>query len=135
MGVTLVDSVADVCRRADFITIHLPKTPETVGISGEKELAEVPPGARIVNTARGGLIDEAALANAVKVGRIAGAALDVFDDEPISEHPLFGLPNVVVTPTWARRRRRRRTRPVWRSPSRCCLPCAGSSFPTPSTST
>ena len=98
MGVELVDTVVEVCRRADFITIHLPKTPETIGIIGDAELAEVRPGARLVNTARGGLIDEAALVRALEEGRVAGAALDVFDGEPVTEHALFGLPNVVVTP-------------------------------------
>ena len=98
MGVQLFESVAEVCSRADFITIHLPKTPETVGIIGERELSGVKPGTRIVNTARGGLIDEAALAKAVGEGRVAGAAIDVFEAEPITEHELFGYDSVVVTP-------------------------------------
>jgi D-3-phosphoglycerate dehydrogenase / 2-oxoglutarate reductase len=98
MGVQLVDSVMDVCRRADFLTIHLPKTPETTGLIGERELAGIKPGCRVINTARGGLIDEEALVQALKDGRIAGAAVDVFEDEPVTEHPLFELPNVVVTP-------------------------------------
>jgi D-3-phosphoglycerate dehydrogenase / 2-oxoglutarate reductase len=98
MGVELVESVAEICRRADFITIHLPKTPDTTGIIGERELAEVRPGVRIVNTARGGLIDEEALLRALRNGRVAGASIDVFEGEPVTEHPLFGLPNVVVTP-------------------------------------
>ena len=98
IGVDMADAVIDVCRRADFITIHLPRTPETVGIIGSKELAAVRPGVRIVNTARGGLIDEQALQDALADGRVGGAAVDVFDPEPITEHPLFSLPNVVVTP-------------------------------------
>ena len=98
MGVTLVDTVAEVCERADFITIHLPKTAETVGIIGARELANVRPGVRVVNTARGGLIDESALVDALRSRRVAGAAIDVFDDEPVTDHPLFGLDNVVVTP-------------------------------------
>jgi D-3-phosphoglycerate dehydrogenase len=98
MGVELVEKMEEICERADFITIHLPKTPETVGIIGERELALVRPGARIVNTARGGLIAEDALLQALKDGRVAGASIDVFEDEPVTEHPLFGLPNVVVTP-------------------------------------
>ena len=98
MGVDLVETVEQVCARADFITIHLPKTPETQGIIGEKELASVRPGARIVNTARGGLIDEDALVQALQSGRIAGAAIDVFAEEPATTHPLFELDNVVVTP-------------------------------------
>ncbi len=98
IGVDMADAVIDVCRRADFITIHLPRTPETVGIIGPKELAAVRPGVRIVNTARGGLVDEQALQDALADGRVGGVAVDVFDPEPITEHPLFSLPNVVVTP-------------------------------------
>jgi D-3-phosphoglycerate dehydrogenase len=98
MGVELVPAVGDVCRRADFLTIHLPKTTETVGIVGRDEIAQMRPWARIVNTARGGLVDEAALFQALAEGRIGGAALDVFEDEPVRNHPLFSLPNVVVTP-------------------------------------
>ena len=98
MGAEMVESVRAVCRLADFLTIHLPKSSETTGIIGEQEFAEMRPGIRIINTARGGLIDEAALARALRDGRVAGAALDVFDGEPLTEHPLFGAPNVVVTP-------------------------------------
>lgn len=98
MGVELIDNVADVMRRADLVTIHLPKTPDTVGIVGAAELAAAKPGLRIVNTARGGLIDEAALAAALHDGPIAGAAIDVFEQEPVTEHALFGAPGVVVTP-------------------------------------
>jgi D-3-phosphoglycerate dehydrogenase / 2-oxoglutarate reductase len=98
MGVELVDTVDEICGRADFITIHLPKTPETVGIIGERELALVRPGVRIVNTARGGLIAEDALLQALQESRVAGASIDVFEDEPVTDHPLFALPNVVVTP-------------------------------------
>ena len=98
MGVTLVESVGDLCARADFITIHMPRTPETVGLVGAKELAQVRPGVRIVNTARGGLIDEAALVEALESGRVGGAAVDVFENEPVTEHPFFKFSNVVVTP-------------------------------------
>ena len=98
MGVTLVETVGDLCARADFITIHMPRTPETVGLVGAKELAQVRPGVRIVNTARGGLIDEAALVEALESGRVGGAAVDVFENEPVTEHPLFRFSNVVVTP-------------------------------------
>ncbi len=98
MGVELVDTVEEICRRADFITIHLPKTSETVGIIGDHELELVRPWVRIVNTARGGLIDEDALLRGLESGRVGGASIDVFDGEPVTDHPLFGLPNVVVTP-------------------------------------
>lgn len=98
MGVEILPTVAEVLSMADFLTIHLPKTPETVGIIGEKELAGARPGVRIVNTARGGLIDEDALEKTLIDGRVGGAAVDVFEDEPVTSHPLFRLPNVVVTP-------------------------------------
>ena len=98
MGVELVDTVEEICRRSDFITIHLPKTAETIGIIGQHELELVRSGVRIVNTARGGLIDEDALLRALESGRVAGASMDVFEGEPVTDHPLFALPNVVVTP-------------------------------------
>ncbi len=88
----------ELLRESDFVTIHLPKTPETVGLIGERELAAVKPGVRIVNAARGGLVDEHALATAIKDGRVAGAALDVFATEPTTASPLFGFDSVVVTP-------------------------------------
>lgn len=98
IGVELVATVPELCAQADILTVHLPKTPETLGLIGEAELRAMKPTARIVNTARGGLVDEAALATALKEGWIAGAALDVFSTEPMTESPLFGLDNVVVTP-------------------------------------
>jgi D-3-phosphoglycerate dehydrogenase len=98
LGVEKADSPDDIYAQADFITIHLPKTPETEGFLGAQEFAKMRDGARILNVARGGLIDEAALKDALDAGKLAGAALDVFPSEPITEHPLFGYPNVVVTP-------------------------------------
>ncbi|MCY1140397.1 phosphoglycerate dehydrogenase [Actinoplanes sp. Pm04-4] len=97
LGVRLV-GLDELLRESDFISVHLPRTPETVGLIGEKELGLVRPGVRIVNAARGGLIDEDALATALLEGRVAGAGLDVFVTEPTTESPLFGLDNVVVTP-------------------------------------
>ncbi len=98
MGVRLTESVEALVAEADFLTIHLPKTPETVGLIGEQVLAAAKPGLRLVNTARGGIVDEDALAAAVRAGVIAGAALDVFETEPTTTSPLFGLPEVLVTP-------------------------------------
>jgi D-3-phosphoglycerate dehydrogenase / 2-oxoglutarate reductase len=83
---------------ADFVTLHVAKTPETAGLIGKDLLALAKPGIRIVNVARGGIVDEAALAEAIRAGRVAGAALDVFAAEPATESPLFGLSQVVVTP-------------------------------------
>ncbi|MBA2274979.1 MAG: phosphoglycerate dehydrogenase [Actinobacteria bacterium] len=98
MGVELVGGAAEVCARSDFLTIHLPRTTETVDLISEPELAAARQGLRVINTARGGLVDEDALVRALKDGRVAGAAVDVFVDEPVTDHPLFGLPHVVVTP-------------------------------------
>jgi D-3-phosphoglycerate dehydrogenase len=97
MGIDLL-SLEDLVRHADIITIHLPKTPETLGLFGKELLAQVKPDVRIVNTARGGIVDEDALADAIRSGRVAGAALDVFSEEPTTESPLFELDGVVVTP-------------------------------------
>jgi D-3-phosphoglycerate dehydrogenase / 2-oxoglutarate reductase len=97
MGVELRD-LEDVVRAADFLTIHLPKTPETMGLIGDELLKLAKPGLRIVNTARGGIVDEAALHRAVAEGRVGGAGLDVFAEEPCTSSPLFALDNVVVTP-------------------------------------
>jgi D-3-phosphoglycerate dehydrogenase len=97
LGVRLV-GLEELLRESDFISIHLPKTPETVGLIGEKELAIVKPGVRIVNAARGGLVDEQALANAIAEGRVAGAGVDVYAKEPCTSSPLFAFDNVVATP-------------------------------------
>ena len=97
MSVDLV-TIERLMAESDFVTIHLPKTPETVGLLGRELLAQAKRGVRIVNTARGGIIDEAALAWAVEEGIVGGAALDVFAEEPTTASPLFALDNVVVTP-------------------------------------
>jgi D-3-phosphoglycerate dehydrogenase len=85
-------------EEADFVTIHLPKTPETIGLFGKELLARAKPGLRLVNVARGGIVDEEALAWAVQEGLVAGAALDVFATEPTTASTLFDLDEVVVTP-------------------------------------
>ncbi|KFI32573.1 3-phosphoglycerate dehydrogenase [Haematobacter missouriensis] len=97
MGVTKVE-LDELLARADFITLHVPLTDKTKGILNAENIAKTKPGVRIINCARGGLVDEAALAEALKSGHVAGAAFDVFEVEPAKESPLFGLPNVVVTP-------------------------------------
>lgn len=97
LGVELV-SLDELLERADAISIHLPKTPETKGLIDAAALSKVKPGVIIVNAARGGLIDEDALAEAVREGRVGGAGVDVFATEPTTSSPLFELPNVVVTP-------------------------------------
>lgn len=97
LGVTLT-TIEDLVERSDFITIHIPKTPESTGMIGVKELKASKPTLRIVNASRGGIIDEAALHQALSEGWIAGAGIDVFDQEPPKGSPLLGLPNIVVTP-------------------------------------
>jgi D-3-phosphoglycerate dehydrogenase len=97
MGVEKVE-LDELLPRADFITLHVPMTDKTRGILGKDNIAKTKPGVRIINCARGGLVDEAALADAIKSGHVAGAGFDVFEVEPATESPLFGLPNVVCTP-------------------------------------
>jgi D-3-phosphoglycerate dehydrogenase / 2-oxoglutarate reductase len=98
LGVEKADGVDDIYAQADFITIHLPKTPETEGFIDGAAFAKMRDGVRVLNVARGGLIDEVALKAALDSGKAAGAAIDVFASEPMTEHPLFAYPNVVVTP-------------------------------------
>ena len=98
MGVELMPNLEALLVQADLVTVHLPLSSETRGLIGERELSLMKEGARIVNTARGGIVDEDALAKALKDGRLGGAALDVFSREPMTEHPLFEFDEVVVTP-------------------------------------
>ena len=97
LGVTKVE-LDELLKRADFITLHVPLTDKTKNILSRESLAKTKKGVRIINCARGGLIDEEALYDALTSGHVAGAALDVFATEPATESPLFGLPNVVCTP-------------------------------------
>ena len=98
LKVTMTD-VETICREADFITVHTPLTKATRGLLGAREMALMKPGVRLINCARGGIIDEAALLQALQEGRVAGAALDVFEEEPPpDDHPLLGRDDVVVTP-------------------------------------
>ncbi|SPM37670.1 phosphoglycerate dehydrogenase, partial [Mycobacterium rhizamassiliense] len=97
LGIELLP-LDELLARADFISVHLPKTPETAGLIDKEALAKTKPGVIIVNAARGGLVDEAALAEAVTSGHVAAAGLDVFSSEPCTDSPLFELPQVVVTP-------------------------------------
>ena len=98
LGVDRAESSDEVYAAADFLTIHLPNTPETKGWLDADALAACKDGVRVLNVARGGLVVTEALKDALDSGKVAGAALDVFETEPITEHPLFGYPNVVVTP-------------------------------------
>ena len=97
-GVEHCESSDDLYARADIVTIHLPKTPDTENWLDAEAFAKMKDGVYVVNVARGQLLDDKALEEALDSGKVAGAALDVFKSEPITEHPLFGRPNVVVTP-------------------------------------
>jgi len=97
LGIELV-SLDELLRRAELISIHLPKTPETLGLIGKDQLAITRPGVIIVNAARGGLVDEDALAEAVRSGHVGGAGIDVYVTEPTTSSPLFEIPQIVVTP-------------------------------------
>jgi D-3-phosphoglycerate dehydrogenase / 2-oxoglutarate reductase len=99
LGVEKAENSEEIYAQADFITVHLPKTPETAGWVNAEAFAKMRDGVRILNVARGGLIDDAALKDALDSGKVGGAALDVFPSEPITDYPLFqGYPQVVVTP-------------------------------------
>ncbi len=98
LGVEKCDTSAALYAGADFITVHLPNTPETDGWLDAAAFAKMRDGVRILNVARGSLIVDADLKDAIDSGRVAGAALDVFRSEPMTDHPLFGYPNVIVTP-------------------------------------
>ncbi|MDC0495745.1 phosphoglycerate dehydrogenase [Planktomarina temperata] len=97
LGVQKVN-LDELLARADFITLHVPKTEQTSNILNAEAIAKMKPGVRVINCARGGLVDEVALAEALKSGHVAGAAFDVFEVEPATDSPLFNLPNVVCTP-------------------------------------
>src|SRR6187402_3512957 len=97
MGVELL-GLDQVVMESDFLTIHLPKTPETVGLINRDLLLKAKPELRVINVARGGIVDESDLAECIRDGVIAGAALDVFSTEPMTESPLFEIDSVIVTP-------------------------------------
>jgi len=97
-GIEKVESVGEVMEKADFISIHVPHTPETHHLINEEMLSKMKTSAYIINCARGGVVDEKALYNALKENKIAGAALDVYEEEPAKNNPLFELDNAVFTP-------------------------------------
>ncbi|MEK6646974.1 MAG: phosphoglycerate dehydrogenase [Candidatus Firestonebacteria bacterium] len=98
LEVELVDDMSELLRKSDYLTFHTPLTSETKHLIGENEIAMMKKNMRIINCARGGIVDESALEKALKTGKIAGAALDVFEKEPPFESALLDLPNVIVTP-------------------------------------
>ena len=98
LGVDGVTELEELFRRADVVTVHVPKTPETIGLIGAEAIASMVDGVRIVNCARGELVDLDALLAGLESGKVGGAALDVFPAEPFTEHPIFAREDVVVTP-------------------------------------
>ncbi|MEW6583155.1 MAG: phosphoglycerate dehydrogenase, partial [Actinomycetota bacterium] len=98
LGVERAETPEALYAVSDFVSLHMALTPETRGFVGERALEAMKPGARLINAARGGLVDEAALAEAVQSGRLGGAAVDVFPEEPCTESPLFDVPGIIVTP-------------------------------------
>jgi D-3-phosphoglycerate dehydrogenase / 2-oxoglutarate reductase len=98
LGVEKAETSEEVYAKADIITLHLPKTPDTAGWLNDEAFAKMRDGVRIINVARGELVDHEALQRALESGKVAGAALDVFPEEPLTEHPLFGMEGVIVTP-------------------------------------
>lgn len=101
-GIERCTDIDPLLRQADFVSVHVPLTKETRNLIGPGTLGKMKPTAVLVNTARGGIVDEAAVAEAVKAGRLAGAGLDVVVDEPLKpEHPLNGVPNIILTPHMA----------------------------------
>lgn len=98
MGVELYTDIDELCKAADFITVHMPKTPQTIGMFSTKQFNEMKPSVYLINDARGGIYDTDALVEALKAGKVAGAAIDVYESEPCTDSPLRGMKNVVLTP-------------------------------------
>jgi len=98
LGIELVGSMEEMLPRVDYLSVHTPKTPETEGMIGTKELEIIKPGCRLINAARGGIFDNGALVDGLKSGKLGGVALDVYPEEPCTDNPLFGMTNVLCTP-------------------------------------
>ncbi len=129
-GVRLVD-LDTLMAESDVVSVHLPRTPETIGLIGAEQLAAARPHLVLVNAARGGILDEAALYDALKNGRVGAAGLDVFATEPCTDSPLLELDTSSRRHTWAPRPERRRRRRAWPWRARSCWPWPASSCPTP----
>ncbi|TLM79768.1 MAG: phosphoglycerate dehydrogenase [Actinobacteria bacterium] len=98
MGVELIDDIDEILAQADFITVHLPKTKETIGMFGPDQFAKMKDGVRLINTARGGIYQTEALAEALRSGKVKGAAVDVYEVEPCTDSPLIEFGNAILTP-------------------------------------
>ncbi len=97
-GAEKLDSLDELMRRSDYVSLHTPKTDETYGMIGEREMSLARDGVRIINCARGGILNENALVTALESGKVAAAGIDVFDSEPVADHPFFRFEQVLVTP-------------------------------------
>lgn len=98
LGVEMYEKIDDLLPHADFLTVHLPKTKETIGMFGQKQFGRMKDGIRLVNTARGGIYQTDALVDALKSGKVASVAIDVFETEPCTESPLHAIESVILTP-------------------------------------
>lgn len=98
LGIKPMKDVAQLLPLIDYLTVHTPLTEETRGMIGKEQIAKIKPGARLVNCARGGIYDEAALIDGLRAGQLGGVALDVYTEEPCTDSPLFGMPGVLCTP-------------------------------------
>jgi D-3-phosphoglycerate dehydrogenase len=98
MGVEVFEDVDEILAQADYITVHLPKTKETIGMFGAEEFAKMKDGVRLINTARGGIYQTEALMEALESGKVASAAIDVYEVEPCTDSPLAEVPNAILTP-------------------------------------
>lgn len=98
MGVEMLDNIDTILAQADYITVHLPKTKETIGMFGAEQFSKMKDGVRLINTARGGIFQEQALRKALEDGKVAGAAIDVFEVEPCTDSSLIDFDNVILTP-------------------------------------
>jgi D-3-phosphoglycerate dehydrogenase len=98
MGIALVESPQDLLPEVDYLTVHTPLNDSTRGLIGKKEIEMIKPGARLINCARGGIFDRDALVEGLESGKLGGVALDVYEEEPCTDHPIFGMPNVICTP-------------------------------------
>lgn len=125
-------ALEDLLERADFVSLHCPLTPETRGLIGAPQLERMRPDAYLVNTARGPIVDQAALAEALRAGSIAGAALDVTDPEPLPPgDPLLGAPNLVVLPHLGSATRRTRAAMADRAVDNLLAALSGEPMPHP----
>ena len=98
LGINKVETIDQMLPEIDYLTVHTPLTPETKGLIGAEQIAKMKPGVRLVNCARGGIYDHDALVEGLESGKLGGVALDVYEDEPCTDSPLFNMPNTLCSP-------------------------------------